>query len=152
VQWSVMIPVYNSIHYLEQTLNSVLSPDFGEFRHHIRNVETCINRAVGECVHILHGDDYVELDFYKAITQLFIDFPEAGTACTDWRVVDDAGMPVWTNAPVGDERGLLKNWHQRIAISQIPQSRSKHHCGFIQEQKEFFRHRKNDVIQYCSLA
>ena len=84
----------------------------------VRNFETCINRAVGEYIHILHGDDYVEQGFYKAITQLFIDFPEAGAACTDWRVVDDAGMPVWTNAPVGDERGILKDWHQRIAIRQ----------------------------------
>ena len=84
----------------------------------VRNFETCIKRAVGEYVHLLHGDDYVEPGFYKAVTQLFADYPEAGAACTDWRAVDDNGIPVWSNAPVGDERGLLKNWHQRIAIRQ----------------------------------
>lgn len=154
LQWSVLIPVYNGLAYLEQTLNSVLCQDFGPDRMQIeviddvsnegdvaaivervgkgrvayyrqpvnvgnvRNFETCINRAVGEYIHILHGDDYVEQGFYKAITQLFIDFPEAGAACTDWRVVDDAGNAVWANEPVGDERGILKNWHQRIAIRQ----------------------------------
>ena len=153
-QWSVMIPVYNGLAYLEQTLRSVLSQDFGPDRMQIeviddvstegdvaalvhrvgkgrvgyykqpfnvgnvRNFETCINRAAGEYIHILHGDDYVKPGFYKAITQLFIDFPEAGAACTDWRAVNDHGTFVWSNEPVGDERGILKNWHQRIAIRQ----------------------------------
>lgn len=154
IQWSVMIPVYNGLAYLEQTLRSVLCQDFGPdlmqieviddvstegdvaaivekvgqgriayYRQpvnvgNVRNFETCINRAVGEYIHILHGDDYVESGFYIAITQLFLDFPEAGAACTDWRVVDDFGNTVWTNEPVGEQRGLLKNWHQRIAIRQ----------------------------------
>lgn len=154
LQWSVMIPVYNGLAYLEQTLNSVLVQDMGPdimqievvddvsnegdvaaivervgkgrvtyYRQpvnvgNVRNFETCIKRAVGEFVHILHGDDYVEPGFFKAVTQLFADYPEAGAACTDWRAVDDLGNSVWTNEPVGDERGLLKNWHQRIAIRQ----------------------------------
>lgn len=154
LQWSVMIPVYNGLAYLEQTLNSVLVQDMGPdimqievvddvsnegdvaaivervgkgrvtyYRQpvnvgNVRNFETCIKRAVGEYVHLLHGDDYVEPGFYKAVTQLFADYPEAGAACTDWRAVDDLGNSVWTNEPVGDERGLLKNWHQRIAIRQ----------------------------------
>lgn len=32
--------------------------------------------------------------------------------------MDDNGVPVWGNEPVGNERGILKNWHQRIAIRQ----------------------------------
>lgn len=154
VQWSVMIPTYNCLAYVEKTILSVLCQDLGPDRMQIevvddvssdgdvaelvervgkgrvsfykqpvnvgnvRNFETCINRAVGEYIHILHGDDYVEPGFYKAITQLFIDFPEAGAACTDWRAINDSGTPVWDNQPVGDERGILKNWQQRTAIRQ----------------------------------
>ncbi|WP_037351771.1 glycosyltransferase [Sediminibacterium salmoneum] len=154
LKWSVMVPVYNGLVYLEQTLNSILVQDMGSeimqievvddvstegdvaaivervgngrvgyYRQpvnvgNVRNFETCIKRSVGEYVHILHGDDYVEPGFYKAITRLFEDFPDAGAACTDWKAVDDNGKVVWENAPVGDERGLLKNWHQRIAIRQ----------------------------------
>ena len=93
--WSVMIPVYNCLHYLEETLMSVLLQDpgidlmqieviddcstdgnvqelvcrvgkgrIGYYRQpynkgSLRNFETCLNRAWGHWVHLLHGDDKV---------------------------------------------------------------------------------------------
>src|SRR4028119_1354018 len=46
----------------------------------LRNFETCINRARGYWIHILHGDDKVEKGFYAEIESLFVAHPEAGAA------------------------------------------------------------------------
>jgi hypothetical protein len=37
---------------------------------HIKNFETCLQRAQGSLVHLLHGDDYVLDGFYCARKQL----------------------------------------------------------------------------------
>ena len=37
----------------------------------LRNFETCINRAKGKYIHLLHGDDMVKLGFYQEINYLF---------------------------------------------------------------------------------
>src|SRR6186713_1387549 len=91
--FSVMIPTYNCISYLADTLESILVQYAGadnmqvevvddcsndgdvqqlvnrvgkgiisfyrqpENRGSLRNFETCINRAKGHYVHLLHGDD-----------------------------------------------------------------------------------------------
>src|SRR5687767_11951325 len=100
-QWSVMIPAYNCIKYLRETLESVLAQDPGPDKMQIevvddcstdgdvqslvnavgrgrvcyykqeinkgslRNFETCLNRANGIWVHLLHGDDKVKFGFYN---------------------------------------------------------------------------------------
>src|SRR5690554_4625162 len=37
----------------------------------LRNFATCINRAKGRLIHILHGDDTVKPGFYQEINSLF---------------------------------------------------------------------------------
>ncbi|GAK51712.1 glycosyl transferase family 2 [Candidatus Moduliflexus flocculans] len=99
--WSVMIPTYNRLDYLTQTLESILIQDPGptamqievidnassqdietvvktvgrgriNFYRHITNVgmsanwTTCIRRAQGYWVHILHDDDVLFPGFYQA--------------------------------------------------------------------------------------
>src|SRR5450432_3794920 len=55
----------------------------------LRNFETCLNRSVGEWVHILHGDDLVNPGFYTEIEGLFQQFPNAGAAFTGYFHIND---------------------------------------------------------------
>ena len=41
----------------------------------LRNFETCLNRAKGHYIHLLHGDDQVRPGFYSEIEKLFTMFP-----------------------------------------------------------------------------
>lgn len=57
----------------------------------VENFNTCIRRATGELVHILHGDDYVLNGFYTAISQHAAEYPTAGMYATAVHFVDEAG-------------------------------------------------------------
>jgi glycosyltransferase involved in cell wall biosynthesis len=118
-EWSVMIPAYNCLIYLQETIESVLAQDPGPAHMQIavvddystdgdvaalvqavgknrvdyyrqpvnvgslRNFETCLNLAIGQWVHLLHGDDRIAPGFYIEIAALFRQHPEAGAAFTN---------------------------------------------------------------------
>src|SRR5580704_11221966 len=44
----------------------------------LRNFETCINRATGRYIHLLHGDDQVLIGFYAEIENLYKAYPVSG--------------------------------------------------------------------------
>ncbi|RYZ20271.1 MAG: glycosyltransferase family 2 protein, partial [Sphingobacteriales bacterium] len=48
----------------------------------LRNFETCINRARGEYIHILHGDDFLSPGFYDTVGELFNQHPGIGSVFT----------------------------------------------------------------------
>ncbi|MES2646170.1 MAG: glycosyltransferase [Bacteroidota bacterium] len=88
----------------------------------LRNFETCINRSKGKYLHLLHGDDAVELNFYTTIASLFTRFPEAGAAFTNYSFIDDRSFKV----PMGDnklseESGIIKDFIFKIARQQLIQ-------------------------------
>ena len=87
----------------------------------LRNFETCLNRATGYFIHLLHGDDQVKPGFYAEIEKLFTDFPEAGAAFTGFVFVDGQNERLYDNHTLLHEPGLLKNWLVRIASSQLIQ-------------------------------
>ncbi|WP_266202601.1 glycosyltransferase family 2 protein [Pontibacter kalidii] len=85
----------------------------------LRNFETCINRARGYLVHLLHGDDRVRAGYYTAMEQLFRDFPEAGAAFCRHHTIDEQNNIL--NPHVKDDapwRGLQENWLLRIGEKQ----------------------------------
>jgi len=84
----------------------------------IRNLETCINRAQGSLVHILHGDDYVKDGFYHEIEKLFSRYPEAGAAFTDYRYVDELDNSLYTDTEILPAPGLIDDPISFIAEKQ----------------------------------
>jgi len=57
----------------------------------VGNFNTCIDRARGEMVHILHGDDLVDPGFYAAIDALAGRHPGLGLYATRARIMDAEG-------------------------------------------------------------
>ncbi|GAB3010651.1 hypothetical protein GCM10027185_00140 [Spirosoma pulveris] len=84
----------------------------------LRNFETCINRAKGQLVHLLHGDDRTRLGFYQKMDKLFSDFPEIGAAFSRFIHIDDKGNALSEDPPLMDYDGILPDWLFRIAKQQ----------------------------------
>ena len=156
--WSVMIPSYNCINFLRETIESVLiqaecaaimqieviddysnDGDVEALVHELgkgrvsfyqqpknvgslRNFETCINRAKGKYVHILHGDDLIKPGFYQEIAKLFDAYPEAGAAFTGCSDIDENGNWLWDGTQICVNPGLIENWLSRIATGQLLQT------------------------------
>ena len=157
-QWSVMIPTYNCIAFLGDTIKSVLSQDPGEakmqievvddcstdgnvaalvealgkgrikyFKHKqnrgsLRNFETCLNRANGHWVHLLHGDDNVEQGFYQEIENLFLANPDAGAAFTNFSFIDGQSNKLDIDNPILLKKpGIIKDFLFKIAGRQLIQ-------------------------------
>ncbi|MCH6234045.1 glycosyltransferase family 2 protein [Cognataquiflexum rubidum] len=89
-----------------------------ENRGSLRNFETCIKRAKGKLIHLLHGDDKVKNDFYDEISSLFQRFPEAGAAFTNYDFIDENGKQTGQFRLEEKEPGILNNWLVRLASSQ----------------------------------
>src|SRR6185312_12564342 len=60
---------------------------------HAANLNTCLARARGQLVHVLHGDDAVRPGFYETLGSAFDD-PTIGAAFCRFIAIDDAGR--WT--------------------------------------------------------
>ncbi len=84
----------------------------------LRNFETCINRAKGHLVHLLHGDDRLEPGFYNKMSQIFKQFPEAGAAFCNYSFINEYGKKTHVNPAEAKKDGILTNWLLRIAEQQ----------------------------------
>lgn len=88
----------------------------------LRNFETCLNRSRGKYVHLLHGDDAVDLGFYETIQNLFDSNPEAGAAFTNFSYIDEESVKLsMTNQSITDQPGILQGFLYKIARRQLIQ-------------------------------
>lgn len=73
---------------------------------------TCIQRARGEFVHILHQDDLVKPDFYNDFQDLFVRHPSAGMAFCRVEFLQASTI---TEEPIEQHNeGILLDWLDRI--------------------------------------
>jgi GT2 family glycosyltransferase len=107
-----------------------LGPDrVGFFRQrrnvgHVANFNTCLRRARGHLVHLLHGDDMVRPGFYRAFEQVFECRPDVGAVFCNQVIVDEQGRVVHRSTPVDPVSGVLDRWLERIAEGQRLQTPS----------------------------
>lgn len=87
----------------------------------LRNFETCINRAYGEYVHLLHGDDRLLPGYYEHMTKTFEMFPEIGAAfCAHDHVDSDGNLRRFNKIQIG-EPYVVENWLEMEAEKQRTQ-------------------------------
>jgi glycosyltransferase involved in cell wall biosynthesis len=72
------------------------------------NFNTCIRRARGEWVHILHGDDYVKPGFYEKLQDELARNPDVGAALVRTAVVNERGSEIEIGNVLERDRGLLR--------------------------------------------
>ena len=85
---------------------------------HIKNFETCIKRAHGKVIHLLHGDDYVLDGFYRKLQYAFEHQPEIGAAFCRQIFMDHAGNWEGYSALEQSESGILNNDLEHLALEQ----------------------------------
>ncbi|MGA0557132.1 glycosyltransferase family 2 protein [Larkinella sp. VNQ87] len=89
-----------------------------ENRGSLRNFETCLNRAQGHLVHLLHGDDRIGDNFYSKFTNLFQRFPEAGAAFCNYYTINPEGRRVGVGKIQAEKEGIIDDFFLQIAHYQ----------------------------------
>jgi glycosyltransferase involved in cell wall biosynthesis len=85
---------------------------------HTKNFETCLRRARGKVVHLLHGDDYVREGFYKKLQAAFEIEPRIGAAFCRQIFMDDKGNWIDYSPLEQATSGVLSNGLEHLATEQ----------------------------------
>lgn len=91
---------------------------------YIRNFETCLQRACGRIIHLLHGDDCVREGFYQKLQRPFLEAPTVGAAFCRHIHIDEEGHWQYISPLEQSKSGILENWLERIAVGQRIQTPS----------------------------
>jgi hypothetical protein len=91
---------------------------------HSANFRTCLERARGHYIHLLHGDDSVRTGFYRKLQEGFERSPEAGAAFCRQVFIDSHDREIWVSPVERSPSGVLPGWLERIAVRQLIQTPS----------------------------
>lgn len=76
----------------------------------LQNFHSCLIRARGKLIHLLHADDFVNPGFYDAMEKLLKEYPEAGAGFCRYQYVNEKSKVLYSQAAELDKSGILKNW------------------------------------------
>jgi glycosyltransferase involved in cell wall biosynthesis len=82
----------------------------------VPNFNTCIARARGEWLHILHSDDLVRPGFYAALRAGIAQQPEVGAAFCRCSVIDERDRETELYELERDDAGVLDGFVSRLAV------------------------------------
>lgn len=85
------------------------------------NWNTCINRAHGYWVHILHDDDLVLPGFYSRLREAIENESTIGAAFCRHIHIDEEGNQQFLSPLERETPGILSDWLERIAVMQLIQ-------------------------------
>jgi hypothetical protein len=89
---------------------------------HTANFNTCLNRSMGQLVHLLHGDDAIRPGFYDTFERLFEENPTIGFAFSRYLGVDENGQWRSVSRLAQDASGILPDALRVIASRQPVQT------------------------------
>jgi glycosyltransferase involved in cell wall biosynthesis len=84
----------------------------------LRNFHTCLVRARGMYVHILHGDDKVRHGFYNRFEKFFAANPTAAAAYCRFAYIDEAGKFLFHHERESEKEGILSDFISRLGERQ----------------------------------
>ncbi|WP_404924782.1 glycosyltransferase family 2 protein [Mesorhizobium sp. ORM16] len=107
----------------QKVVNEIGGRRVGFFRQpqnlgHIGNFHTCLSRAQGELVHLLHGDDAVRPEFYELLGRGFDADPRVGAAFCRTVFMGAHGQELSIEPAMQPISGRLENAVVRLALEQ----------------------------------
>ena len=99
------------------------------FRHernrgHVGTFNTCLARARGAYVHLLHADDAVRDGFYERLGAALDGHPEVGAAFCRYLAWNDDGNWIGIGTLEQPRAGILAGWQETLALGQRLQAPS----------------------------
>ncbi|TAD86467.1 MAG: glycosyltransferase [Bacteroidetes bacterium] len=91
---------------------------------HTKNFETCMNRAKGKYLHLLHGDDKVEPGFYATLLPMLEANEAVGAAFCANQVIDEYDKVFKSSVQVAPMAGVVNNFFKLMLQRQWVQTPS----------------------------
>jgi len=91
---------------------------------HVKNFQTAIERAEGDIIHLLHGDDYVLPGFYTSMIKMYEDFPQIKACFSRHFFVDENSDIITVSRLEKNQNGIFEDFFHEIILDQHIQTPS----------------------------